>query len=309
MIAGIRSISSYFPAPGQQRNNMEFIRQHADFFDIKRIKKTFNQALKENGFEILDLYDEYFESLSRALSEYKLLLPTTLQDKELEKFLKLFVIRKGNAYKTVTYISPNKDLWSRSETFQFKEMIIRTLEEGGIKKNRYLLTGPNLLTGDLKELIINNLQSSLLFASLSIIAVLIIYYRSLKLVLFSITPLLIGLASLAGIMAMLGLDFNFLNLIVIPMIVGIGIDDGVHFTNTFCQSDHLNRSEKMFQTGRAVVLTSLTTIIGFGSITLSHYPGLKSMGYVAIIGISACMIASIVVLPAIFAVVSRSKHG
>ncbi len=309
MIAGIRSISSYFPAPSQQKNNMEFIRQHADIFDIKRIKKTFNEALKENGFEILDLYDEYFESLSRALSEYKLLLPTTLQDKELEKFLKLFVIRKGNAYKTVTYISPNKDLWSRSETFQFKEMIIRTLEEGGIKKNRYLLTGPNLLTGDLKELIINNLQSSLLFASLSIVAVLLIYYRSLKLVLFSITPLLIGLASLAGIMTMFGLDFNFLNLIVIPMIVGIGIDDGVHFTNTFCQSDHLNNSEKMFQTGRAVVLTSLTTIIGFGSIILSHYPGLKSMGYVAIIGISACMIASIVVLPAIFAVVSQSKRG
>ncbi|MEE8432324.1 MAG: MMPL family transporter [Candidatus Desulfatibia sp.] len=309
MIAGIRSISSYFPAPSQQRNNMEFIRQHADIFDIKRIKKTFNEALKENGFEILDLYDEYFESLSRALSEDKLLLPTSLQDKELEKFLKLFVIRKDNAYKTVTYISPNKDLWSRSETFQFKEMIIRTLAEGGIKKNRYLLTGPNLLTGDLKELIINNLQSSLLFASLSIVAVLLIYYRSLKLVLFSITPLLIGLASLAGIMSMFGLDFNFLNLIVIPMIVGIGIDDGVHFTNTFCQSDHLNNSEKMFQTGRAVVLTSLTTIIGFGSIILSHYPGLKSMGYVAIIGISACMIASIVVLPAIFAVVSRSKHG
>jgi len=309
MIAGIRSISSYFPAPSQQKNNMEFIRRHADIFDIKRIKKTFYKALKENGFVILDLYDEYFESLSRALSEDKLLLPTSLQDKELEKFMKLFVIRKDNAYKTVTYISPNKDLWSRSETFQFKEMIIRTLKEKGIKKNRYLLTGPNLLTGDLKDLIINNLKSSLLFASLSIFAVLIIYYRSLKLVLLAITPLLIGLAALAGIMSMFGLDFNFLNLIVIPMIVGIGIDDGVHFTNTFCQSDHFSISESMFQTGRAVILTSLTTILGFGSIILSHYPGLKSMGYVAIIGISACMLASITVLPAIFAIVLRSKHG
>lgn len=309
MIAGIRSISSYFPAPSRQKANMEFIRRHADIFDIKRIKKTFHKALQENGFEILDLYDEYFESLARALSEDKLLLPTSLQDKELEKFIKLFVIRKDNAYKTVTYISPNKDLWSRSETFQFKEMITRTLEEKGIKENSYLLTGPNLLTGDLKDLIISNLKSSLLFASLSIIAVLIIYYRSLKLVLLAITPLLIGLASLAGIMSIFGLDFNFLNLIVIPMIVGIGIDDGVHFTNTFRQSDHGNISEGMFQTGRAVVLTSLTTILGFGSIILSHYPGLKSMGYVAIIGISACMIASITVLPAIFAVVSRSKRG
>jgi len=307
MIAGIRSVSRYFLPPSQQKNNMEFIRQHADIFNTKRIKKTFNQALTENGFEIRDLYDEYFESLSRALLEDKRLLLTSVQDKELDRLLKIFVIRKGNAYKTVTYISPNTDLWSRSDTSQFKEMIIRKLEESGVKRSRYLLTGPSLLTGDLKGLIIKNLKSSLWLASLCIIAVLIIYYRSLKLVLFSITPVLIGLASLAGIMPVLGLDFNFINLIVIPMIVGIGIDDGVHFTNTYCKSDHLNLSEEMLKTGRAVILTSLTTLVGFGSIALSHYPGLRSMGYVAVIGIGACMLASIIVLPAIFSMI-RDKN-
>ena len=307
MIAGIRSVSRYFPPPSQQKNNMEFIRQHADFFDIKRIKKTFNQALAENGFEIRDLFDAYFERLSMALLEDKLLMPASVQDKELDRLLKIFVIPKGNAYKTVTYISPNTDLWSRSDTSQFREMIIRKLEESGVKRSRYLLTGPNLLTGDLKGLIIKNLKSSLWLASLCIIAVLLIYYRSLKLVLFSITPVLIGLASLAGIMPVLGLDFNFINLIVIPMIVGIGIDDGVHFTNTYCKSDHLNISKGMFQTGRAVILTSLTTLVGFGSIALSHYPGLRSMGYVAVIGIGACMFASIIVLPAIFSMM-RDKN-
>jgi len=307
MIAGVRSVSRYFLPPTQQKINMEFIRQHADVFDIKRIKKTFKQALAENGFEIRDLYDEYFESLSRALLEDKLFLPTSLQDKELDRLLKIFVIRQGNAYKTVTYISPNTDLWSRSDTSRFREMIIRKLEESGVKKSRYLLTGPNLLTGDLKGLIIKNLKSSLWLASLCIIVVLLIYYRSLKLVLFSITPILIGLASLVGIMPVLGLDFNFINLIVIPMIVGIGIDDGIHFTNTYCKSDHINMSEGMFQTGRAVILTSLTTLVGFGSIALSHYPGLRSMGYVAVIGISACMFASIIVLPAIFSMMNNKN--
>ncbi len=304
-IAGIRSISRYIPAPSQQRVNLEFIRQHADSFDIKRIKKTFNQALAKNGFKILDLYDAYFESLSRAVSENKLFLPSSLQDKELERVLKIFVMPKGNSYKTVTYISPNTDLWSRADTARLKEMIVSKLEQSGITRRHYLLTGPNLLTGELKGLIIENLKSALWLAGLCILAVLLIYYRSFKLVFFAITPLLIGLASMAGIMTIFGLDFNFINLIVIPMIVGIGIDDGVHFTNTYRQSDHLNIAEEMFQTGRAVVLSSLTTIVGFGSISLSHYPGLKSMGYVAIIGISACMIASIIVLPAIFSIIQR----
>ena len=224
-----------------------------------------------------------------------------MQDKELDRLLKIFVIRKGNAYQTVTYISPNTDLWSRSDTSRFREMIIRKLEESGVKRSRYLLTG------DLKGLIIKNLKSSLWLASLCIVAVLIIYYRNLKWVLLSITPVLIGLAALAGIMPVLGLDFNFINLIVIPMIVGIGIDDGVHFTNTYCESDHLKLSEEMLKTGRAVILTSLTTLVGFGSIALSHYPGLRSMGYVAVIGIGASMFASIIILPAIFSMM-RDKN-
>lgn len=309
MIAGIRSVSRYFLPPSQQRNNMEFIRRHTGFFDIKRIKKTFNQALVENGFEIRDLYDKYFESLSKALLEDKLFLPASVQDKELDRLLKIFIIRKDNAYKTVTYISPNTDLWSRSDTSQFREMIIRKLEESGVKRSRYVLTGPNLLSGDLKELIIENLKSSLWLASLCIIAVLLIYYRNLKMLLFSITPVLIGLAFLIGIMPVLGLDFNFINLIVIPMIVGIGIDDGVHFTNTYCKSNYSNISEDMFQTGRAVILTSLTTLVGFGSIALSHYPGLRSMGYVAVIGISASMFAAIIVLPAIFSMMRNNKQS
>jgi len=304
-IAGIRSLSSYFPPPSQQRMNMEFIRQHSDRFDIKRIKSTFNQTLIKNGFEVLEQYDEYFERLSKALSEDKLFLPGAVQDKELEKLLKVFVIRKNNLHKTVTYISPNKDLWSRADTSQFKEMIIRKLEEKGIKRSLYMVTGPNLLTGELKTLIMDNLKASLWIAGIGILVVLFVYYRSLKWVFFAITPLLIGLASLTGIMTILGLDFNFINLIVIPMIVGIGIDDGVHFTNTYRLSDPFKMSEGMILTGRAVVLTSLTTIVGFGSIVLSHYPGLKSMGYVAVIGISACMLASIIVLPAIFSIVDK----
>ena len=109
-------------------------------------------------------------------------------------------------------------------------------------------------------------------------------------------------------MVIFHLDFNFLNFIVLPMIIGIGIDDGVHLTNTFSHTKNAHMLEGVCQTGRAVVLTSLTTLVGFGSIALSHYPGLRSMGYVACIGIGACLFVSILVLPAIFSIISgRSK--
>jgi predicted RND superfamily exporter protein len=105
-------------------------------------------------------------------------------------------------------------------------------------------------------------------------------------------------------MVIFNLDFNFLNCIVLPMIIGIGIDDGVHLANTFHHSNNAHILEGVSHTSRAVVLTSLTTLVGFGSIALSHYPGLRSMGYVACIGISTCLFASIIVLPALFSVIS-----
>jgi predicted RND superfamily exporter protein len=263
IIAGIKSTAKYFLPPSQQRKNAEFILKHSDAFDLNRIKSTFNDALDKNGFEKLDLYDGYFESLSNALSAERPFLPSSLRETELHRFLKLFVFQEGEHFSIVTYIIPPKDLWSRADTAQFKETIIRKLEKRGIKRESYNLTGANLLAGDLKELIIDNMHSSLWLAGLSAVLVLLIYYRRLKFLVLSTLPILIGLTALFGVMVIFRFDFNFFNLIVLPMIIGIGIDDGVHLTNTFRRVHRADMLDAMSQTGRAVVLTSLTTLVGF----------------------------------------------
>lgn len=307
LVAEINSIGKYFPSPSQQRKAIEYIRQHPNTFDINRIKTTFNKALEENGFEVVNIYDDYFKSLAKAFSATDIVLPSSFLKTDLSRHLKPFVFRRGEYFKTITYINPASDLWSHTDTTNFKEIIVNELEKHGIPESSYHLTGPNLLTGDLKALIINNLGSAMWLAGLSILLVLLFYYRSLKFFALSILPLMIGLAVLSGIMVIFGFDFNFLNLMVLPMIVGIGIDDGVHFTNTYRRGD-IDKLKAMGKTGRALVLTSLTTLVGFGSITLSHYPGLKSMGYVAVIGISACLFASIIVLPAIFSIMTNHRN-
>lgn len=306
-IAGYKSMGKSFIPPGEQKENRDFISQHSDAFDVKRIRSSFNNSLKKNGFKSSDAYEEYLKSLSCALKWNKTIVPSTLREKELYELSKHFFFREGDFFNMVSYISPFKDLWSQDETVRFKNMIMAKLEEAGIKDDSYILTGINLLTQDLKRLIILNLKSSMWIAGLGIILVLLLSFRNMNLVILSTLPLVAGLIVLLGIMVILGLDFNFFNLIVIPMIIGIGIDDGVHLTNTFLQTDNGGMSEKVSRTGRAAVLTSLTTIVGFGSISLSSYPGLRSMGYVAVIGISACLFTSIFLLPAVFALKYRKK--
>ncbi len=296
-----RSISEFVTSPELQKKNIALIRENPDVFNIKRIKATFTAALKKNGFsDPGNSYDCYFDALAQVFNTESVLLLSTLAGTNMEQLVHPFSYEKGNEYKIVTYINPSKDLWSGKDIFDFKEMIIKEIEKSNIPAGSFSLTGVNLLTHDIKQMIIKNLKSSLLLAIICILFVLSLYYRQLSLVILSILPLAAGLACLAGFMKIFHIDFNFFNIMVVPMIAGIGIDDGVHFTNTFLRAPSSEMPEQIAKTGRAVMLTSLTTLVGFGSIALSHYPGLKSMGVVAVIGITACLLASIVLLPAVF---------
>ena len=306
LVAGVRSLHQFIRSPEIQQKNTDIIRRQPDAFDIGRIQTTFSRALAENGFQQLKVYDRYLEDLSGAFATHAVILPSSLTGGSFDRLLKPFFFQKDGKFTTVTYIVPVRDLWSRHDTSRFKAAITDKMDERGIPENRYILTGPNLLTGDLKTLIMENLTSALWLVCVAIAFVLILYYRKVTFFMLAGLPLVIGLATLAGIMVLLQLDFNFFNIIVLPMIVGIGIDDGIHLTNTFRRGQQDILSDSIAGTGRAVVLTSLTTLAGFGSIALSHYPGLKSMGYVAIIGIGGCLAASLIVLPALFAII-RSR--
>ena len=112
-----------------------------------------------------------------------------------------------------------------------------------------------------------------------------------------------------GMMALLSIKFNYANFIVLPLIVGIGIDDGIHIVHRWRQESKENLTKVLNQIGRAIVLTSLTTIIGFGSLVSSHYPGLRSIGLVSTLGILTCLLASLFLLPAVLAWVEAKRTG
>lgn len=304
-VASVRSLSRYFPPPSVQTQNLAYLREHSDLFEMERIRRSFQKALLSHGFQDSDLYGPYLAALSRALSLEQIVLPSRFKGSPFEPLLKPFTYESGSSSYAVTYITPRSDLWSRSDVIPFRDMIVRKLDQVGIRQDAYALTGAALLTADLKSLLIKNVRGSLLLAGLSILVMLSLYYKKPASVLLSCLPLIAALLTLAGLMVLLHLRLDFFNLIVLPMIIGIGIDDGVHLTNTYRREPPEVLPEALAATGRAVVLTSLTTVVGFGSIALAHYPGLKSMGYVAVIGIAACLFTSLLFLPALFALLRR----
>lgn len=110
-------------------------------------------------------------------------------------------------------------------------------------------------------------------------------------------PLALGMSQLLGVMGWLDIPLNPANMIVLPLILGIGIDNGVHVMHDFRRQRGPYRISR--STAGAVLVTSLTTMVGFGSLMIASHRGLQSLGRVLTIGMSCCLVSSLVILPAI----------
>lgn len=135
------------------------------------------------------------------------------------------------------------------------------------------------------------------FMSLAVSLALAVNWRSVLFTVLALLPPLAGGVLMYGVLAILAVDLNPANLIVLPLILGIGVDDGVHVVHDFRSQSH--RYELSASTMDAIVLTSLTSMIGFGSMMVAAHRGLYSLGLVLVIGVGSCLFISLVLLPAL----------
>ena len=147
-------------------------------------------------------------------------------------------------------------------------------------------------------------QASLL-ALLVIIPFLFLDFRSIKFTLLALVPMAVGVVWAFGLMGIFNIPFNPANTIVVPLILGIGIDDGVHIVHDMRQQKGRYRITPSL--AGSVILTSLTTIIGFGSLMIADHRGLQSLGRVLVIGVSACTFTSIILMPALLSWLTRNR--
>jgi predicted RND superfamily exporter protein len=124
-------------------------------------------------------------------------------------------------------------------------------------------------------------------------------FRSLKLALLGIIPLIAGGLWMLGLLSSFGMMLTVVNVIGIPMIVGIGIDDGVHILHRYRVEGFSETPHVLLSTGKAVLLTSLTTMAGFGSLMISKYRGFIGLGALLVFGVGACFITTVLFMPSI----------
>jgi hypothetical protein len=163
--------------------------------------------------------------------------------------------------------------------------------------------GPAAGTVALGRAIVESLRQALATAVVVISVLLMLLWRSVKYMGITLAPLLVGAVTTAAVSVFADVPFNFANIIVLPLILGIGVDSGIHLVHR--HRTGLRGAENLLRTGtaRAVLFSALTTITSFATLALSNHLGIASLGQLLTIGITLMLGANVIVLPAILTLV------
>lgn len=158
-------------------------------------------------------------------------------------------------------------------------------------------TGFPVVFEKMSRRITSGFYRSVVLGAVLVTLILFIDYRNPRDALLALVPLAMGTIWMLAGMRLASIPFNFANMVAVPLIIGVGIDNGVHVIHRVRLEGRSGMGVVLQHTGRAILIASLTTMIGFGSLALASHRGLASLGLVLLMGVGSCLITSTLVLP------------
>src|SRR5262249_41589699 len=117
----------------------------------------------------------------------------------------------------------------------------------------------------------------------------------------------LGLTLAVGVLGLFGLPLNPANMIALPLVLGVGVDNGVHILHDFLARKSEGQNLLSGAIGRGVLVKALTTMIGFGTLMISSQRGLAGLGFILTLGVGCCMLTALVFLPALLRVLGARR--
>lgn len=195
-------------------------------------------------------------------------------------------------------IYPRKDVWQREHQAEFIGQL-RTVDPN--------VTGTPVQVFEYTELLRKSYIEAAWYSLAAISLMVLVHFRSPLMLILALLPVALGTLLMTGLMGWAGIPFNPANIMTLPLVIGIGVTNGIHILNRF--SEEQNPSILSKSTGKAVLVSGLTTIAGFGSLILARHQGIQSLGYVMSIGTAACMVAGLTFLPALLSLRCSQKKN
>ncbi|MCL4178144.1 MAG: MMPL family transporter [Verrucomicrobia bacterium] len=212
-----------------------------------------------------------------------------------------FISRSGDFH--LLQVFPRADVWQRENQEEFVGELRRGLDPGGT--GYPVITGSPVQLLEYTTLLKESYEEAAGYALAAIALLVLVHFRSLICVGLALLPVGLGTLWMVGFMGVLGIHFNPANIMTLPLVIGIGVTSGIHILNRFSEEGSPSVLDK--STGKAVLISGVTTVVGFGSLIFARHQGIASLGLIMSIGTTTCMLAALTSLPALLRLLGM--HG
>ena len=131
-----------------------------------------------------------------------------------------------------------------------------------------------------------------------VLLVLTVDLRRLKWILLALIPVSFSTVITFGMMCWIGVGFSILIITVMPLLLGLGVDDGLHVVHRMREDLSEHPAKATISVSRAIVMTTLTTCVSFGVLLFSNHPGMEAMAIALLFGLPLCLLSSATLIPA-----------
>jgi len=261
-------------------------------------------ALRENGFRIAPI--QPFIDRLRQLGEDRERGSNPLTPETAAKFLPPGVlnnsIRKtadGSYVAAITFYGTDPDaveVIPESVVQSWRNQFGPFVEFSFDKMNR-----------DLQRQVLHDSRKALVWTAAGILLIVYLCFRNFRVSLIVLIPILFGVVATFGLLFLVNHRFSFTSITAIPLIIGIGIDNGIHLVRRYQENKHNEILTVAQASGAAIIQSNLTTMVGFGALMTSSFAPLVEMGLVTTLGVALALAGGLLLIPAVILLEERRR--
>ncbi len=241
---------------------------------------------------------EVFQSAIRPLLAERLKAMSNSEDIRTHELPSMardsYISKDGESY--LINIVPRQNPWKGEFREVFTSQISSVTPRG---------TGMILVADQLNDMATRDGARATIISLIIVFLILLADFRNIKLSIMTFIPLIMAIVSLLGLMSLFNIKFDFLNIISIPLLIGIGIDYAIHINHRYRNEGPGQMERVIARTGTAILLTTITTVIGFASFIPSIMRAMRGTGIVLSLAMILTFIYSVLLHPALLILVKE----
>jgi predicted RND superfamily exporter protein len=155
------------------------------------------------------------------------------------------------------------------------------------------------LNRDMQNQVLHDSRRALVWTAAAIVVIVYLCFRNLRVSLLVLMPIVFAIVVTFGVLLLVRHHFSFMSITAIPLIIGIGIDNGIHLVRRYLENERNGILLIAKASGAALIQSNLTTIVGFGALMASSFAPLAEMGLVTSLGVALALVGGLWLVPAV----------